>query len=186
MSDAYSQLSQVYRRLRWRRAPEANIQSGPRLDFPGWDWRPTASRSTSTNSRNNTIDKIDLAGLRSAGRGCNCSKTAAPTAAARRRCFPAPAAWRWLEPISTSATLTTRPFERFRSPGGDRHHCRGHHKYCRHRRRQRRNAHFNLPTQLAADPNGSRIFLTDTNNDTIRMIQVPDMVVKTVAGQAQS
>jgi DNA-binding beta-propeller fold protein YncE len=47
-------------------------------------------------------------------------------------------------------------------------------------------AHFNLPTQLAADPNGSRIFLTDSNNDTIRMISVPDFVVKTIAGQAQT
>ena len=47
-------------------------------------------------------------------------------------------------------------------------------------------AHFNLPTQIAVDPNGSRLFLTDTNNSLIRMIQLPDMVVKTIAGQAQT
>ncbi len=46
-------------------------------------------------------------------------------------------------------------------------------------------AHFNLPTQIAADPNGSRLFVTDTNNSIIRMIQVPDMMVKTIAGQSQ-
>jgi sugar lactone lactonase YvrE len=44
-------------------------------------------------------------------------------------------------------------------------------------------AHFNLPTQIAADPNGSRLFVTDTDNSIVRMIQLPDMIVKTIAGQ---
>ncbi len=48
------------------------------------------------------------------------------------------------------------------------------------------NAHFNIPSQLAADPNGSRLFLTDSGSSTIRMITVPDMIVKTIAGQPQT
>jgi len=44
-------------------------------------------------------------------------------------------------------------------------------------------AHFNLPTQIASDPNGSRLFITDTDNSIVRMIQLPDMIVKTIAGQ---
>ena len=30
------------------------------------------------------------------------------------------------------------------------------------------------------------MFLTDTNNSLIRMIQIPDMIVKTIGGQAQA
>jgi len=47
-------------------------------------------------------------------------------------------------------------------------------------------AHFNLPTQIAADPNGSRLFVTDTGSSTIRMILVADATVKTIGGQPQT
>ena len=81
-------------------APENKADTGPRLDFP-------AGLATDglavyvANSRNNTIDKIDLtahsisllAGQLFQGRH-------APTAPARRRCLPAPAASRSLAIIS--------------------------------------------------------------------------------------
>ena len=43
-------------------------------------------------------------------------------------------------------------------------------------------AHFNLPTQIATD--GSALYVTDSGNNTIRRITLPDMKVKTIAGQA--
>lgn len=43
-------------------------------------------------------------------------------------------------------------------------------------------AHFNLPTQIATD--GSALYVADSGNSTIRRITLPDMKVKTIAGQA--
>ncbi len=43
-------------------------------------------------------------------------------------------------------------------------------------------AHFNLPTQISTD--GKSLFVADSGNSTIRRINLADMAVKTVGGQA--
>jgi DNA-binding beta-propeller fold protein YncE len=43
-------------------------------------------------------------------------------------------------------------------------------------------AHFNLPTQIATD--GSALYVADSGNNSIRRITLPDMKVKTIAGQS--
>jgi hypothetical protein len=42
-------------------------------------------------------------------------------------------------------------------------------------------AHFNLPTQIATD--GSALYVADSGNSAIRKITLPDLKVKTIAGQ---
>lgn len=45
-------------------------------------------------------------------------------------------------------------------------------------------AHFNMPTQIAAD--GKAIYITDTGNSTIRKLNLADATVSTIGGQAQT
>jgi len=166
-------------------APEANIQSGPRLDFPAGLATDGVTLYVA-NSRNNTIDRIDLAGHSIALLAGTLFKEGTVDGAGTSALFTSPGGVALvgndlyvsdtndstIRKIAISGAMVSTVAGSANIPGTDDGKGEA--------------AHFNLPTQITADPNGSRIFLTDTNNSTIRMIQVPDMVVKTIAGQAQT
>jgi len=160
-------------------------QTGPRLDFPAG----LATDGTNlyvANSRNNTIDRIDLTGHSIALLAGQLFKEGTIDGTGAAAMFSSPGGVALvgenlyvsdtnnstIRQIKVSSGTVTTVAGSPNIPGTD--DGRG------------AAAHFNLPTQLAADPNGGRIFLTDSNNSTIRMIQVPDFVVKTIGGQAQS
>ncbi len=113
------------------------------------------------------------------------SRRAATTEPETRRCSAVPAAWRWSE-----ESLRERYQQFDHSPdhrsSGDGHDRCGNGKYRRHRRRQRRCRAFQSAHPDCRDPNGSRIFLTDSDNSAIQDDSVADSMVKTIAGQART
>jgi DNA-binding beta-propeller fold protein YncE len=166
-------------------APEAKIETGPRLDFPAGLATDGVSVYVA-NSRNNTVDKIDLAGHSISLVAGQLFKEGTADGTGATALFTSPGGVALIgndlyvsdtnnstiRKIAISSGLVSTVAGSANIPGTD--DGKGP------------NAHFNLPTQLAPDPNGSRLFLTDSNNSTIRMIQLPDMMVKTIAGQAQA
>ncbi len=166
-------------------APEAKMDTGPRLDFPG-GLATDGVAVYVTNSRNNTLDKIDLTShsiALIAGELFKEGSTDGTGAAAR---FGSPSG---LALVGTNLYLSDTNNSIIRKialPAGVVTTVAGSPNIPGTDDGKGSAAHFNLPTQLAADPNGSRLFLTDSNNSTIRMIQLPDMIVKTIAGQAQT
>ena len=168
------------------RAQEAGgVQTGPRLDFPAGLATDGVTLYVA-NSRNNTVDKIDLAGHSIQLLAGQLFKEGTTDGTGASAMFSSPGGLAivgenlyvsdsnnaTIRQIKVSSGTVTTVAGSANIPGTDDGKGPA--------------AHFNLPTQLAADPNGSRIFLTDSNNSTIRMIQVPDFVVKTIGGQAQS
>jgi sugar lactone lactonase YvrE len=162
--------------------PVHTADTGPRLDFPaGLATDGTAVYVAS--SRNNTVDKIDLTSHSLTLLAGQLFKAgiADGTGAAAQLSSPSGMAIigenlylvdtnnstlrKIALPAGTVTTLAGSP----NLPGTD--DGKGS------------VAHFNLPTQIAADPNGSRLFITDSGSSTIRMVTVPDMVVKTIGGQ---
>jgi len=166
-------------------AQEPKVESGPRLDFPAGLATDGVSVFVA-NSRNNTVDKIDLAGhsIQLLAGVLFKEGTADGTGAAAMFSSPGGLALvgenlyvsdtnnSTIRQIKISSGTVTTVAGSPNIPGTDDGKGSA--------------AHFNLPTQMAPDPNGGRIFLTDSNNSTIRLIQIPDFVVKTIAGQAQS
>jgi hypothetical protein len=166
-------------------APEAKIESGPRLDFPGGIATDGAALFVA-NSRNNTIDKIDLTSHSIALLAGQLFKGGSDDGTGATAMFSSPSGVAivgnnlyvsdtnnsTIRQVTTSGGVVTTIAGAVNIPGTDDGKGVA--------------AHFNLPTQIAADPNGSRLFLTDTNNSTVRVISLPDMVVKTIAGQAQA
>jgi sugar lactone lactonase YvrE len=167
------------------RAQEGASQTGPRLDFPAG----LATDGTNlyvANSRNNTVDRIDLTGHSIALLAGQLFKGGTIDGTGASAMFSSPGGVALvgdnlyvsdtdnstIRQIKVSSGTVSTVAGTANIPGTD--DGRG------------ASAHFNLPTQIAADPNGSRLFLTDSNNSTIRMIQLPDFVVKTIAGQAQT
>ncbi|HLX36966.1 MAG TPA: hypothetical protein VKR29_04170 [Candidatus Binataceae bacterium] len=166
------------------RAQEAaGGSTGPRLDFPAG----LATDGTNlyvANSRNNTVDRIDLTGHSIALLAGQLFKEGTTDGTGASAMFSSPGGLALvgdnlfvsdtnnstIRQVKVSSGTVTTVAGSANIPGTD--DGRG------------ATAHFNLPTQIAADPNGSRIFLTDSNNSTVRMIQLPDFVVKTIAGQA--
>ena len=159
--------------------------SGPRLDFPAGLATDGVTLYVA-NSRNNTVDKIDLAGHSIALLAGQLFKEGTADGVGAAAMFSSPGGLALIgsnlfvsdtnnstiRQINVSSSTVTTVAGSANIPGTDDGKGSA--------------AHFNLPTQLAADPNGGRIFLTDSNNSTIRMISVPDFVVKTIAGKAQS
>ncbi len=155
---------------------------GPRLDFPA-GLATDGSVIYVANSRNNTVDKIDLTSHGIALLAGQLFKQGSNDGTGAAAMFSSPSGvalaggnlyvvdtnnsiLRKITPSGTVTTVAGSP----NLPGTD--DGRG------------AAAHFNLPTQIAVDPNGSRLFVTDSGSSTIRMITVPDMIVKTIAGQA--
>jgi hypothetical protein len=166
-------------------APEASIQTGPRLDFPGGLATDGVSLYV-TNSRNNTVDKIDLGGSSIVLVAGQLFKDGSTDGSGASALFASPSGLALIGTDLYISDTNNSTIRKVSVSSGAVTTVAGTTNIAGTDDGKGLNAHFNLPTQLAADPNGSRLFLTDTNNDTIRMIQVPDMVVKTVAGQAQT
>lgn len=165
-------------------APSNVASSAPRLDFPA-GLASDGSIMYVANSRNNTIDKIDLTSHGIALLAGELFKGGSNDGTGASAMFASPSGLalsggnlyvadtnnsiiRKITPSGTVTTVAGSP----NIPGTD--DGKGS------------VAHFNLPTQIAADPNGSRLFVTDSGSSTIRMITLPDMIVKTIAGQASS
>ncbi|HVN29448.1 MAG TPA: hypothetical protein VMT64_13215 [Candidatus Binataceae bacterium] len=166
-------------------APEANIQTGPRLDFPAG----IATDGTSiyvANSRNNSIDKIDLTAHTISLLAGTMFKEGSADGPGPQALFTSPSGMALVGSTLYVSDTNNSTIRQIALPGGAVTTGAGAANIPGTDDGKGSAAHFNLPTQIAADPNGSRIFVTDTNNSTIRMIAIPDMVVKTIAGQAQS
>ncbi len=166
-------------------APQAKIETGPRLDFP-------AGLATDgvtvyvANSRNNTIDKIDLAGHSILLLAGQLFKEGTADGAGSTALFTSPSGLALAGGNLYVSDTNNSTIRKIALPGGLVSTVAGAANIPGTDDGKGSAAHFNLPTQIAADPNGSRLFLTDTNNSLIRMIQLPDMIVKTIAGQAQT
>jgi DNA-binding beta-propeller fold protein YncE len=166
-------------------APEAKVDTGPRLDFPGGLATDGVTLYVA-NSRNNTIDKIDLAGHSIALLAGALFKEGSVDGAGPTALFTSPSGLALVGSNLYVSDTNDSTIRKISIPGGAVSTVAGSANIPGTDDGKGPNAHFNLPTQLAADPNGSRLFLTDSNNSTVRMISIPDMVVKTIAGQAQA
>src|SRR5437016_3222613 len=157
--------------------------TGPRLDFPAG----LATDGTFVyvaNSRNNTIDKIAIAGhslTQLAGKLFEGGSIDGPGTNARfaslsglalggADLFVADSNNSVIRKITQSGTVSTVAGSP-NNPGQDDGHGPA--------------AHFNLPTQMAADAPGTKLYIADTNNNSIRMLTLADNNVKTIGGQPQ-
>jgi sugar lactone lactonase YvrE len=164
-------------------APEANIQSGPRLDFPAG----MATDGTTlyvASSRNNTIAKIDLAGHSISLLAGVLFKEGNADGPGPSAMFTSPSGIALVGSNLYVSDTNDSTIRQIALPGGMVSTVAGTANIPGTDDGKGGAAHFNLPTQIAADPNGSRLFVTDTDNSIVRMIQIPDMIVKTIAGQA--
>lgn len=165
--------------------PENKADTGPRLDFPGGLATDGIAVYVS-NSRNNTIDKIDLTSHQLSLLAGQLFKGGTSDGVGGAALFASPSGLAIIGSNLYVSDTNNSTIRRIKLPDGTVSTVAGAVNIQGTDDGKGEAAHFNLPTQLAADPNGSRMFLTDSNNSTIRMIQVPDMVVKTIAGQAQT
>lgn len=165
-------------------APEAKIESGPRLDFPAGLATDGVTLYVA-NSRNNTIDKIDLAGHSISLLAGQLFKEGSVDGTGPAALFTSPSGLALVGSNLYVSDTNDSTIRKIALPGALVSTVAGSANIPGTDDGKGSAAHFNLPTQLAADPNGSRLFLTDSNNSTIRMILLPDMVVKTIAGQPQ-
>lgn len=166
-------------------APEAKMESGPRLDFPA-GLATDGATIYAANSRNNTIDKIDLAGHSISSVAGQLFKEGSVDGTGAAARFTSPSGVALVGNNLYVSDTNNSTIRKIALPGGLVSTVAGATNIPGTDDGKGSAAHFNLPTQLAADPNGSRLFLTDSNNSIIRMIQLPDMIVKTIAGQAQT
>jgi len=164
-------------------AQEAKIETGPRLDFPAGLATDGVSLYVA-NSRNNTIDKIDLAGHTISLVAGTMFKEGSADGPGPQSLFTSPSGLALVGSSLYVSDTNNSTIRMVALPGGMVTTGAGAANIPGTDDGKSSVAHFNLPTQIAADPNGSRLFVTDTNNSIIRMISLPDMVVKTIAGQA--
>ena len=166
-------------------AQEAKLETGPRLDFPAGLATDGVTLYVA-NSRNNTVDRIDLAGHSIALLAGQLFKEGTTDGTGASAMFSSPGGLALIGSNLYVSDTNNSTIRQVNVSSGAVTTVAGTANIGGTDDGKGAAAHFNLPTQLAADPNGSRIFLTDSNNDTIRMISVPDFVVKTIAGQAQT
>jgi sugar lactone lactonase YvrE len=167
------------------KAQESKMDTGPRLDFPAGLATDGVTLYVA-NSRNNSIDKIDLAGHSIAILAGIVFKEGNVDGTGPAALFTSPGGLALSGSNLYVSDTNNSTIRKISLPGATVTTVAGSVNIPGTDDGKGAAAHFNLPTQLAADPNGSRLFLTDSNNSTIRMIQLPDMVVKTVAGQPQA
>lgn len=165
-------------------APANQASGGPRLDFPS-GLATDGSLMYVANSRNNTIDKIDLTSHGIALLAGQLFKGGSNDGSGASAMFAGPSGLT-LAGGNLYVADTNNSIIRKITPGGAVTTVAGSPNLPGTDDGKGSVAHFNLPTQVAADPNGSRLFVTDSGSSTIRMITVPDMIVKTIAGQASS
>jgi hypothetical protein len=166
-------------------APEAKIETGPRLDFPG-GLATDGVTIYIANSRNNTVDRVDLTAHSISLLAGQLFKEGTADGTGASAMFSSPSGMALVGSSLYVSDTNNSTIREIKLPAGAVSTAAGAANISGSDDGKGPAAHFNLPTQIAADPNGSRIFLTDTNNSIIRMIAVPDMLVKTIAGQAQA
>jgi DNA-binding beta-propeller fold protein YncE len=166
-------------------APENKADTGPRLDFPG-GLATDGQAIYVANSRNNTIDKIDLTSHTLSLLAGQLFKEGTADGTGAAALFTSPSGVAIAGNNLYVSDTNNSTLRKITLPGGVVSTEAGAVNIPGSDDGKGSASHFNLPTQIAVDPNGSRLFLTDTNNSIIRMIQLPDMIVKTIAGQAQA
>ncbi len=166
-------------------AQENKADTGPRLDFPG-GLATDGQAVYVANSRNNTIDKIDLTSHTISLVAGQLFKEGTADGTGATALFTSPSGVALAGSDLYVSDTNDSTLRKITLPGGVVTTVAGSPNIPGSDDGKGEAAHFNLPTQIAVDPNGSRMFLTDTNNSLIRMIQIPDMIVKTIGGQAQA
>ncbi len=168
----------------WAQAQENKSSGGPRLDFPAGLATDGAGVYVA-NSRNNTIDKIDLTSHTLSLLAGQLFKEGSSDGIGAAAMFHSPSGLAIIGTNLYVSDTNNSVIRKITLPGATVSTVAGAVNIPGSDDGKGDAAHFNLPTQIAADPNGSRLFVTDSNNSLIRLIQVPDMMVKTIAGQAQ-
>jgi sugar lactone lactonase YvrE len=164
---------------------ENKADTGPRLDFPG-GLATDGQAVYVANSRNNTIDKIDLTSHSISLLAGQLFKEGTADGTGATALFTSPSGVAIAGTNLYVSDTNNSTIRKITLPGGVVTTVAGAVNIPGSDDGKGEAAHFNLPTQIAVDPNGNRLFLTDTNNSIIRMIQIPDMIVKTIGGQAQA
>ncbi len=164
-------------------SPEANIQTGPRIDFPSGLTTDGVSLYVA-NGRNNTIDKIDLATHSIALVAGQLFKEGSADGTGAAAMFSSPSGLALIGNNLYVSDTNNSTIRKISLPAGTVSAFAGATNIPGTDDGKGSVAHFNEPTEIAVDPNGSRLFVADSGNNTIRMITVPDAIVKTVAGQA--
>ena len=164
-------------------APQNN--TGPRLDFPG-GLATDGQAVYVANSRNNTVDRIDLTSHTIALLAGTLFKEGSTDGTGASAMFSSPSGVGLAGDALYVSDTNNSIIRKISLPGGVVTTAAGAPNIAGTDDGRGQAAHFNLPTQIAVDPTGNRLFLTDTDNSTVRMIQLPDMIVKTIAGQAQT
>jgi sugar lactone lactonase YvrE len=162
-------------------APAAAVPTGPRLDFPaGLD--TDGSSVYVANSRNNTISQVTLSGAISIVAG-QLYKSGSDDGKGPNALFNSPDGLTLLNGALYLAdtnnsdlrkiVLATRTVTTIagtaNTPGTEDGHGAA--------------AHFNLPTQICSDGKNT-IYIADTGNSLIRKLNLADMSVTTIGGQA--
>lgn len=181
---AFASLAAIPATIAQEEAPSNVAPTGPRLDFPA-GVVTDGSLIYVANSRNNTIDKIDLTSHGIALLAGQLFKTGSNDGSGASALFASPSGMT-LAGGNIYLVDTNNSIIRRVTPGGQVTTVAGSPNLPGTDDGKGSVAHFNLPTQIASDPNGSRLFVTDSGSSTIRMISLPDMIVKTIAGQADS
>ncbi len=166
----------------WAQVPENTAQSGPRLDFPAGLATDGAAVYVS-NSRNNTVDKIDLASHSISLLAGQLFKAGIADGTGASAQLSSPSGLALIGENLYLVDTNNSTLRKIALPAGTVTTLAGSPNLPGTDDGKGSVAHFNLPTQIAADPNGSRLFVTDSGSSSIRMISVPDMVVKTIGGQ---
>jgi DNA-binding beta-propeller fold protein YncE len=166
-------------------AQEATIQTGPRLDFPAGVATDGVAVYVA-NSRNNTIDKIDLTAHSISLVAGTMFKEGSNDGTGATAMFTSPSGVAIAGGNLLVSDTNNSTIRQVTLPGGVVTTVAGTTNIPGTDDGKGANAHFNLPTQIAVDPNGSRFFVTDTNNSLVRVVTIGDWDVKTIAGQPQT
>ena len=166
-------------------SPENKADTGPRLDFPG-GLATDGQAVYVANSRNNTIDRIDLTAHSISLVAGTLFKEGSTDGKGAAAMFSSPSGVGLAGSTLYVSDTNNSTIRKISLPEGVVTTAAGSANIPGTDDGKGEAAHFNLPTQIAIDPSGNRLFLTDTNNSLIRMIQLPDMIVKTIGGQAQT
>src|SRR5690242_13331596 len=166
----------------WAQVPVNKADTGPRLDFPAG----LATDGTAvyvSNSRNHTLDKIDLASHSLSLLAGKLFKAGIADGTGAAAELSSPSGLAIVGDALYLVDTNNSTLRKIALPAGTVSTIAGTPNLPGTDDGKGSVAHFNLPTQIAADPNGSRLFVTDSGSSSIRMISVPDYVVKTIGGQ---
>jgi DNA-binding beta-propeller fold protein YncE len=167
-------------------APPMNQAStGPRLDFPAGIATDGVSLYVA-NGRNNTIDKIDLTSHSISQLAGQLFKAGSMEGPGPNALFSGPSGIALVGNDIYVADTNNSTIRKVSATSGNVMTFAGSANIPGNDDGRGNAAHFNEPTQIAADPNGQTLYVTDTSNDTIRAINIADATVKTIGGQVQT